>query len=204
MIDFGIIHATQRKEHTLPRTIDSLHRRGASQVTVFPDDGLLGPSRNLVRAIKRMTAGGASHICVVDDDLVFAPRMMQTLAEGMEAYPKMAFSLWTIEQNIPHDMRHQRGWVYVEPHEHLWGGSVVLPISQAFGIVDAMSALLRERPEHLLTRPDALLFLAMERKRVPLAFHLPSLADHIGLEQSTIGNDHSDGGTRGFQFDQWT
>ena len=42
--------------------------------------------------------------------------------------------------------------------------------------------------------------MALEKMRTPLYFHIPSLADHIGLEASTIGNTHEHGETRGYKF----
>ena len=205
MIGFGIIHAVQRKTTTLHRTVASLHACGSHRLSVYPDDGILGPSRNLIRALQDLVHGPFSHVCVVDDDLVFCPRMLPIVNEGLSYFPGAALSLWTIEQNIPHDLRDRPGWLPVMPHEHLWGGSVVMDQGTAIGVLDAMRALLREKVnEPLLNKPDALLFLAMQRQKTPLYFHLPSLADHIGTEESTIGNEHGDGATRGFKFSQWT
>jgi hypothetical protein len=204
MIHFGILHATQRAQHTLPGTIASLHRCGVGSVTVFPDDGVLGAGRNLLLAIDQLGMGRPSgeYVCIVDDDLVFAERMLPITEEAMARYPVAAFSLWTIEQNIPHDQRDGDGWLHVDPHEHLWGGSVVLPAGLCGKIAYYMRETLRVAPT-MNTKPDALLFHALKTARIPLFFHLPSLADHVGVEHSTLGNDHSGGDTRGYRFNEW-
>ena len=200
MIRVGIIHYTASERCTLPATIASLHAAGITSVKVYADGGEFGPTRNLIRAMRDLAQGdGPELMAVVDDDLVFDPRMEQYLTSPLRHY-RAGYSLWTIEQNIPHDRRDQRGWLEVPPHYHLWGGSVVLPCYLAQAVAEAMEQVMEEAPETLASKPDAVLFEAMRRTGTRLFFHVPSLADHIGTTDSTIGNDHQDGQTAGYLF----
>lgn len=201
MINVGIIHYTGSERGTLPATIASLHRAGITSVTVFADAGEHGPTRNLIRALT-ILSGDNRHdfVLVVDDDLEFHPEAFTNLWKGVVPF-KSVRSLWTIEQNIPHDQRDQRGWVKVEPHMHLWGGAVVMERERAKMVASAMRAMLIEMPE-LATKPDACLYEAIRINELNLYFHVPSMADHIGTSESTIGNTHHNGETKGYLYGQ--
>jgi hypothetical protein len=201
MIRVGIIHYTASERCTLPATIASLHAAGIGHVKVYADAGEFGPTRNLIRAMRDLATGpGPELMAVVDDDLVFDPSFPLRIAEPLR-FHRAGYSLWTIEQNIPHERRGERGWLEVEPHYHLWGGSVVLPCWLAQAVAEAMEKVMEEAPENS-RKPDAVLFEAMRRTGTRLYFHVPSLADHIGTQDSTIGNDHQDGQTAGYLFPQ--
>ena len=198
MIRVGIIHYTGKDRGTLPATIASLHRAGISSVTVFADAGEHGPTRNLIRALDALRNDNRNeYVLVVDDDLVFDPNFKDRFAD-IPPFGNVC-SLWTIEQNIPHADRDQRGWVQVDPHLHLWGGSVIMSRYDAKRVVGWMAALVDTSPE-LATKPDATLYEAIRMAGLDLYFHVPSLADHIGTTESTIGNDHQDGQTAGYLF----
>lgn len=200
MIRVGIIHYTASERCTLPVTIASLHAAGITSVKVYADAGEFGPTRNLIRAIRDLAQGdGPELMAVVDDDLVFDPAMTLHLTTPLRHH-RAGYSLWTIEQNIPHERRDERGWLEVPPHYHLWGGSVVMPCYLAQAVAEAMEQVMEEAPETLSRKPDAVLFEAMRRTGTRLFFHVPSLADHIGTTDSTIGNDHQDGQTAGYLF----
>jgi hypothetical protein len=201
-IAFGIIHGLRGRDHLiLPTTLRSLHAAGVGEVTIFSDAGEFGAARNLLRAIRSLASTGSKHVCVLDDDLVVHPGFRHKLFDGMVEYQsfKHGFSLWTIEQNIPHEFRNRVGWVPVAPHFHMWGGSVVLHATVVGDVTYHMQRLLDADPA-LNTKPDAVLFQAMQDAGMTALFHLPSLVDHLGLESSTLGNDHSSGGTRGYRF----
>ena len=203
MIHFGVIHATQRISPTLHVTAASLEVAGVPFFTVFPDSGNLGASANLARAIRFMSksAGHEDHVCVLDDDLVIGS--LAPLYAAVERDPRGLYSLWTIEQNIPHERRRETGWIGVAPHMHLWGGSVVIPARMATSVAFRIASIVEKRPE-LRTKPDAALFHALEQEGVrEVCFHVPSLVTHIGSNTSTLGNDHSDGATRGYRFNEW-
>jgi hypothetical protein len=200
MIRVGIIHYTASERCTLPATIASLHAAGIGSVKVYADAGEFGPTRNLIRAMRDLAQGdGPELMAVVDDDLVFDPSFLYRFRWTPRPH-RSGYSLWTIEQNIPHDRRDERGWLEVPPHYHLWGGSVVMPCWLAQAVAEAMEQVMEEAPETLATKPDAVLFEAMRRTGTRLYFHVPSLADHIGTSDSTIGNDHQDGQTAGYLF----
>lgn len=203
MINVGIIHYTGKDRGTLPATIASLHRAGITSVTVFSDAGEHGPTRNLIRALS-ILSGDNRHdfVLVVDDDLEFHPEAFTNLWKGVVPF-KSVRSLWTIEQNIPHADRDQRGWVKVDPHLHLWGGAVVMERERAKMVASTMRVMLTEMPD-LVTKPDATLYEAIRIMGYNLYFHVPSLADHIGMQESTIGNDHHDGQTAGYLFERTT
>ncbi|TXH51167.1 MAG: hypothetical protein E6Q97_18950 [Desulfurellales bacterium] len=201
MINVGIIHYTGKDRGTLPATIASLHRAGITSVTVFADAGEHGPTRNLIRALT-LLSGDNRHefVLVVDDDMEFHPEAFTNLWRGTVPFRSVR-SLWTIEQNIPHDERDERGWVKVEPHLHLCGGAVVMERERARIVAATMRNLLNEYPD-LGTKPDATLYEAIRLANLDLYFHIPSLADHIGTSESTIGNTHEHGETRGYLFEQ--
>ena len=200
MIRVGIIHYTASERCTLPATIASLHAAGIGSVKVYADAGEFGPTRNLIRAMRDLAQGdGPELMAVVDDDLVFDPSFLDRFRWTLRPH-RSGYSMWTIEQNIPHDRREERGWLEVAPHYHLWGGSVVMPCWLAQAVAEAMERVMEEAPETLSTKPDAVLFEAMRRTGTRLYFHVPSLADHIGTSDSTIGNDHQDGQTAGYLF----
>jgi len=202
MIRVGIIHYTASERCTLPATIASLHAAGIGSVKVYADAGEFGPTRNLIRAIRDLAAGtGPELMVVVDDDLIFDPAFPLRIT-SLPRIQRAGLSLWTIEQNIPHDRRDERGWLEVDPHYHLWGGSVVMPCWIAQVVAEAMDQVMEEAPETLARKPDAVLFEAMRRTGTRLYFHVPSLADHIGMQESTIGNDHQDGQTAGYLFER--
>jgi hypothetical protein len=198
----GILSYVNRQPATLPGTIASLLNAFPRECpTVFPDDGRWGASLNLARALDELQKN--SHdlmVCVLDDDLVLDLSARTRLLEAMQTYGnEAAFSLWTIEQNLPHDLRDTLGWVRVDAHMHLWGGAVVMSVERAARCAHLIRGFVKEDPT-LGTKPDACLFMGLEKMRVPLYFHTPSLVDHVGLEASTIGNTHAHGETRGYKF----
>jgi hypothetical protein len=200
MIRVGIIHYTASQRCTLPATIASLHAAGIGQVKVYADGGEFGPTRNLIRAMRDLAQGeGPELMVVVDDDLIFDQSFLLRITSPLRFY-RSGYSLWTIEQNIPHDRREERGWLEVEPHYHLWGGSVIMPCWLAQAVAEVMQDVMEEAPETLARKPDSVLFEAMRRTGTRLFFHVPSLVDHIGTTESTIGNEHHDGQTAGYLF----
>lgn len=204
MIHFGIIHATHRKDPTIPRTLATMHVARIREVTVFTDWGELGATWNLIKAIRYLAQlQSNAHLCVVDDDLIFCSHAKRILMEGIGSHnPGTAFSMWTIEQNIPHSIRERNGWVHAAVGLHTWGGSVAIPSTIGSELALRMQAIL-EADINMKTKPDAVLYSALDALKVPVMHHLPSLCSHVGLDSSTLGNDHGDGQTRGFRFDQW-
>lgn len=201
MINVGIIHYTLSDRGTLPATIASLNAAGVDRVTVFADNGALGAAGNLCRAIAALARiEEAEFVLVVDDDMEFHPQAFSNLWKGVVPN-KSARSLWTIEQNIPHAQRDNRGWVQVEPHFNLWGGAVVMEWSRAREVALFMGDLIANDAT-LSTKPDAVLYEAIRLAGLDLYFHIPSLADHIGITESTIGNTHHNGETRGYLYGQ--
>lgn len=203
MIHYGVIHATQRKSPTLHVTAASLDGAGVPMFTLFTDNGSLGASRNLARAIRFLakSARADDHVCVLDDDLVIGS--LAPLYAAVERDPSGLYSLWTIEQNIPHERRRGDGWVGVAPHMHLWGGSVAIPARMAPAVAFRMASIVDKDPAWN-AKPDATLYLALEQMGVrEVCFHIPSLVTHIGTEESTLGNTHANGETRGYRFNDW-
>lgn len=210
MIEIGILHLPRPdRVPFLNRTIETLVAAGASTLTIYRDHVGEGATRNMISAWRDLGFSREKYIAVVDDDLVFAARALEiaySTLDGMKYWPKEstwpALSMWTIEQNIPHDQRQLPGCVIMRPHKHLWGGAVVMKPKYARAVSETMATIM-EQDESLATKPDACLYMALERLECSLLFHLPSLCDHIGGEHSTLGNDHSNGDTRGFRFNEW-
>lgn len=200
MIRFGILSYVKREPSTIQGTLASLLQAfPRTTPTIYPDDGRWGASLNLARALEDLSRGGGC-VCVLDDDLVLDPATRDRLQEAWKAHgDEAAFSLWTIEQNLPHERREERGWLRVDAHKHLWGGAVMMSADTAAMCAFRIRHMVKEDRE-LATKPDACIFMALEKMRTPLYFHVPSLADHAGLEASTIGNTHEHGETRGYKF----
>lgn len=211
MIEVGILHLPRPdRVPQLQRTVETLVAAGAATITIYRDNVGDGATRNMISAWRDLSGSRWDYVAVVDDDLVFAARALELAygaIEGSRYWPddwgKMpAISMWTIEQNVPHELRMESGWVTVMPSLHIWGGCVVIKTNHAQALSETMQKILDDSPV-LETKPDACLFLAMEKMKARVMFHLPSLCDHIGGEHSTLGNDHSKGDTRGFRFNEW-
>jgi len=200
MIRFGVLNHVGREPSTLQATLASLlvaNPMNAPQV--FTDDGRWGASANLARALMTLSEGNHYNVCVIDDDVVLSVHTMNRITEAMMNLGDHAYSLWTIEQNIPHEDRERTGWVEVTPHMHLWGGAVVMGPE----LSRRVAGLIRDYVDaerSFNTKPDACLYRALQELGSKLYFHIPSLMDHAGLEASTIGNTHDHGETRGYKF----
>ena len=203
MISFGILSYVRRDPPTLPSTLASLLEAfPMSAPQVFTDDGRWGASLNLARALETLAERSNNLVCVLDDDLLIDKNACARIIEGLQAHGiTSCYSLWTIEQNIPHEQREASGWLKVDPHMHLWGGSVVMSPERARLVASHIRTLVAENPQ-MCTKPDAALFTSLERMAADLYFHIPSLVDHAGLDASTIGNTHDHGETRGYKFAQ--
>lgn len=203
MIHFGIIHFTKRIRHTLPACIASLHAAGCSSMMVYPDAGEYGALGNFHRALsdlyKRCYPG--DFVCVVDDDLVVHhSAIARSVALYTDQEPR-AWTLYTVEQNIPHELRDRDGWVEAPVSIGTWGGMVVLHRDLVPQVLAKMEPMLKD--ETLQRAPDAVLYEALNRAGVKVLHHLPSLAEDIGHGASTIGNEHTPD-TAGFRFNEWT
>lgn len=201
-IAFGILHATFREKQTLTDCIASLYDAGVDDPQVFSDDGYYGSVFNLRRAIILCARRSHHYVCVVDDDLRFYKGgIIGTLQKIEEDAHPPALTLWTIEQNIPHEMRDNVGWIKAPVSMHTWGGAVVMRKDIAWEVAKKMGNVMMA-PE-LEKSPDGTLYETLKQLKVPVLHHIPSMCTHVGLEGSTIGNDHSRNDTVGFRFDEW-
>lgn len=202
MIHFGIIHAVHRTESTLPRCIASLHAAGAESIEVFPDNGTFGAFHNWNRAMCRLIekAGHHDHVCVVDDDFVVHKDALVILARHNMV--DQVHTLYTPEQNIPHDRRQEDGWELVPVGWGSWGGMIVMPQYTARALVQHTfyrRYYINDQKGHQI---DAVPYETLRLMGIEQVWHhLPSLADHIGAAASTLGNDHAI--TGGFRFKEW-
>ena len=203
MIHFGILHATHRKEHTLTQCIAALNEAGAESIQVIPDNGTWGSFKNWNRAMGRLlaTAKDGDSVCVLDDDFIVCRDALVRLACSPDA--DAVHVLFTVEQNIPHDLRSADGWVEAPVGWGSWGGGILMPVEVA-----------RRHVRHPFSRRhlaafqtgrhiDAANFETLRYLGAKCLHHLPSLIDHVGGHSSTMGNDHSDGATRGYRFNEW-
>lgn len=204
MIHFGIIHYTKRVRHTLPECIASLHAAGCSSLMVYPDAGEHGARGNLVRALADLhrIAHAGDFVCVVDDDLVVHRSAINRSVSLWHntGDPDVAWTLYTVEQNIPHSLRDRRGWVEAAVSLGTWGGMVVLHKDAVPKVLAHMTPDLMEDPA-LAKCPDAVLYEAINRAGIRVMHHLPSLTKDIGHGASTIGNEHTPD-TQGFRFNE--
>lgn len=205
MIHFGIIHLPRpERVSLLHRTVCSLVDAGAASVAIYRDYIGDGPVIMLRRALDDMVtrAMPGDLICVSDDDLTYHQEAVHRAFVQLSNKPGHACTLWTIEQNLAHELRDSSGWVPSPVNKWSWGGSVVLEVGWAILVAQEIPAVINEHPD-LVRSPDGTLYEAIKRLGIPVWHHIPSLADHIGTEASTLGNDHSRGDTRGYRYDQW-
>lgn len=208
MIHFGIIHAVHRSRHTLTDCIAALHAAGCNDPQVFSDRGEYGALRNLIRALSSMLrsrglsgADAPHYFCVVDDDLVVCLEALRIVKERIDKDAPDALTMYTVEQNLPHAIRDQRGWVEAPVSVNTWGGMVVIRQDVAVEVLVDLCDIAEMRP-YLAKCPDSALYLALERLHVPVLHHIPSLTQDIGDGASTLGNEHTPE-TKGYKFEQW-
>jgi len=208
MIHFGVMHLPRPdRAALLKETMCSLVAAGASRINIYRDEHATGPTATLIRSLRAIADEQRDHhalVCIVDDDLVFAPDAVVKAEAAMNSVPPgSVVSMWTIEQNLPHESREGTGLVRVQPSVNIWGGCVVMPQYIAKAVTDQMREEWKA-DERLKRSPDGCLFSAIGALKLALYHHLPSLVDHVGLQASTIGNNHEDGATRGYRFNEWT
>lgn len=202
MIHFGIIHYTKRVRQTLPDCIASLHAAGCTSMMVYPDGGEYGALMNFHRALADLYARAhpGDFVCVVDDDLVVHRSAISSSIDLYSDRSPAAWTLYTVEQNIPHELRDRSGWVEAPVGLGTWGGMVVLHRDLVPQVLAKMVPMLTDPA--LQRAPDAVLYEALNRNGTRVFHHLPSLADDIGHGASTIGNEHTPD-TAGFRFNEW-
>ena len=203
MIRFGIIHAVHRSRPTLPDCVASLYAAGAEEIRIFPDNGRHGALGNMRRAILSLAHDNhpwESHICVVDDDLILHESALSLVHRAIRANPGVVLTMYTVEQNIPHELRTQSGWVEAPVNVHTWGGVIVMPVSIAYTVAVKMREDMEKK--RLLKAPDAAMYEAIEQLGLPVLHHLPSLVQDIGDGASTLGNEHTPD-TKGFRWNEW-
>lgn len=202
MIHFGVIHAVHRTEPTLHKCVASLHAAGAESIELFPDNGTFGAFHNWNRAMLRLVekAGFHDRVCVVDDDFVVHRDALVLLAR--HGTHDQVHTLYTPEQNIPHDLRPSTGWELVPVGWGSWGGMIVMPYNVAKALVEhpfyRRYYITDQQGKQIDAVPYETLRMIGHEK---VWHHLPSLADHIGNASSTLGNEHSI--TGGFRFNEW-
>lgn len=203
MIKAGIFSApTLRTTPVLTRTLGSLIAAGIQSVRLQLDSGRLGLMANYDRLINGLLADTrqGDHLMVLQDDMVCCPYMLDKALRAIQECQDAVHVLFTPAQNVP-DKRDANGWVDLDIGWGGWGGQFLFPREVALDCVNHPFWI-----EHLRKsrrQADAVTFETLRLLGVRVRTHVPSLFDHIG-EESTIGNDHSDGATRGFRFDEWT
>lgn len=187
MIQFGVIHATYREVHTMPDTVSSLHAAGVESVMLFPDSGVWGAFRNLDRALERLIEMQASHVCVVDDDLVIHPDTLILAEAFVRDNPNEAFTLYTVEQNVPHEMRERTGWIQFPVGWNTWGGMVVLPRLLAIELRSHPFWVRYRQTDKIGKQCDVAVFETLRLMGVPCWSHIPSLTTDNSKGTTTIG-----------------
>lgn len=209
MIHFAIIHAINRPSPTIAQVLATVHVAGANKVAIFTDDGRWGAWGNFHRALWSLVRDAAprDHVCVLLDDCVLHPeailRVTRRFDEIDPRSPKVhaVHTLVTIEQDIPHELRGENGWVEANHGWGSWGGLHVFPVHIAMHMMD--HDFYRSKSEQKDTPIDAVVFETLRLMGVPVYQHLPSLADHIG-ETSTLGHGELTPERRGFRYNEWT
>ncbi len=161
----------------------------------------LGAFGNYNRALTWMIENTTSdEIVILNDDLL--------LHKDAFKHTKVNFNygylcLFTVEQDIPHIDRNQKGWIKIKTGINTWGAGFLMKRETAKQLV--------EHPfyqERLITSPekgiDATVSETMLQMNKKMFVHNPSLSEHIGEKSSIIGRgDWPNGGRCGFNFDKW-
>jgi hypothetical protein len=207
MIHFAILHSVHREQQTLLECIKALHLAGAESIRVLPDNGTFGAFKNWNRAMKAIEkdAEGYDLLCVLDEDfIVYREALVKVAALGRDFFEDgNACALMTMEQNIPHELRNEEGWVSAPFGFNTWGGGIVMAHHTASRLMSHSyyrRYLNTDKEGRLI---DAVPFETLNQMGAMLMQHLPSLSEHIGTESSLLGNDHTGGLTRGFRFNEW-
>lgn len=202
MIKYGIFSAPGlRQTPMIHAVLGSLARCGVLSVRVQIDDGSFGAMGNYDMLLSGMIANSekGDQLVVLQDDMVACPRLHDILEGAAIGHGDRVHALFTPAQNIP-DHRDANGWVDINPGWGGWGGCFMIPREIALRMVN--DEFWRAHAARSRKQADACTWEVMRLRGIPVAAHVPSLLDHIGME-STLGHEHSDE-TRGFRFNEWS
>ena len=216
LVAVGVITAP-RPVATLPQTLAELRRAGFAQpVHVFaeptapvpehpglvlhPNAARLGLWRNWESAARWMLTGtGAPFLLICEDDVRFSPCAALALQHAIDVLPRDSWgyvSLYTPRHNLP-DASGPAGWRHVPVGAGTWG-ALAWCFTRA-----SLRALLSSRTVRThgdTVGTDEVISLAVSELGRKSYFHVPSLGDHTGGDNSTQGHYHGPGEAFGIGF----
>ena len=215
-----------RRVVTVGDTLASLRGAGFSEaVHVFAEPGAQVPSdaaihlhenaenqgafRNWRQAASfLLTATAADWLLICQDDVQFAQRARRVLDQFLQSAPVAGFvSLYTSRAMVPAHVRTEtkltRGWCEATLHNNGFIGAQALCFPR-----ESLHRLLehdRFRRHNSHRKIDVIVARVLQESlHLPLWVHVPSLADHSGASNSTLGRDKIVGIQwlrRGLRFD---
>lgn len=204
LVDFRVMHYKRRVHDTMPLVMDALDKAGVTDPSVWEDDGSLGAFGNYHRIMMDYINNGEKpYLCIMYDDMILMPDFARYILERLAdpvLYPGVHVLL-TIQQDVPHELRNQLGWIEVSGHAHQWGGIWVIAKENAEAVVNHQIY-----QDHLKSgtnqQIDACVFSTMGALSIPIYMHNPSLCQHIG-EESTLGHGELTENRKGWNYRMW-
>lgn len=163
--------------------------RTLAPATLHLDDGSLGEWGNHRQALSMATAGGKTHVLVLQDDAVPVPDLLVHAAAAVEQRPNDLISLYVgklrplaplVTRAVDHARETEASWL---SHERLlWGVGFILP-------THAIRPVVRTADDLQPVPTDRRLGMAWRKTQSrDVLYTWPSLVDHADGEQVTT--DH--------------
>lgn len=185
-MDYAVgVTTAPRPTPTLDRTLASLRRAGWPHCDVLPDTRCRGAWRNWIEGLQALLRRypHADAYLISQDDVVFCDRLRDYLRRTL--WPAEPASVALCSLFTPAAYRVPRlGWHTQRRGRHLVAAQAwVIPPESARAIVADLGSV--EASKHIDNRIGE---WAERNGRMPW-YHMPSLAEHIGLRNSSLGDD---------------
>lgn len=194
------VTSAPRPEPTLERTLASLERAGFDERYVFNDAQRRGAWPNWLKALRSLVAVGADTLLVCQDDVVFCRGLRAYLertlwpGDGPRGAEPGRLALCSPYCPTPY-RQEQRGWHRQNRGWHLVGALCwAIPRTAALAMLADLRSLEADR------RIDARVGQWAVRTGRSVWYHFPSLAQHIGLGNSALGDKNWDSLRRAASF----
>jgi len=170
-----------RPKSTLEKTLASLRSAGWNKYRIFDDKTLSGVMPNWLCAVRNLLSDGPDAIFICQDDVLFCNDLRQYLEK----------TIWPADNALicspytPHcHQTNSTGWHEVAAGWHLVGALAwAMPARLAQAVLDGLEQIKETR--HI----DAHVGKWAKENGKSVWYHTPSLAQHIGLGNSALGDN---------------